>query len=475
MVPVCAGSRWSHTYSRRTILKCGLAGSTLWGISPSWVRAAQISPPASSRRHTWLLPSPSALRPPAPGAPTRTEIDELLGMQALRGPATSAAIQQWNDGAGVVPWTMVALNLIKRTRRNPVQAGRALALFHAAISDAVLAAFDAKEAFFRERPAVVEPAILQQGPIAPDVSTFPSEQAAIAGAASTLLIYLFPEETIKRINELASDAANTCLQAGANYRSDVEAGLALGRAVGQLAVDRGRADGSDSDWDGKRPEGEGYWEPTPPRYIGYPLEPTAGTWRPWVVRDVAALRPKPPPAWGSPMWRAQLDAVRNATAARTPEQARAALFWAGNDGTFSPAGTWLEIARDMIKRDRLDTFRTANVMAMTSIAVMDAFICCWDAKYTYWSARPIQADATLDVQFPTPPFPSYTSGHATISGAASTVLRHLFPGDADDLDRRAQEAKNSRLWSGFHFPIDNDVGLAHGQQVGRLVVDAMSL
>ncbi len=66
---------------------------------------------------------------------------------------------------------MVALNLIKRTRRNPVQAGRALALFHAAISDAVVAAFDAKEAYFREQPAVAEPAILQRGPIAPDVDT----------------------------------------------------------------------------------------------------------------------------------------------------------------------------------------------------------------------------------------------------------------------------------------------------------------
>jgi PAP2 superfamily len=108
-----------------------------------------------------------------------------------------------------------------------------LLLFHAAVNEAVVAAFDAKEAYFRERPAVVEPAILQQGPIASDVSTFPSEQAAIAGAASTVPIYLFPEETIKRINALADEAANTCLQAGANYRSDVAAGLALGRAVGQ--------------------------------------------------------------------------------------------------------------------------------------------------------------------------------------------------------------------------------------------------
>jgi hypothetical protein len=61
----------------------------------------------------------------------------------------------------------IALDLVKRTRRNPIRAGRGLALLHAAINDAVVAAFDSKEAYFRERPAVVEPAILQQGPIAP--------------------------------------------------------------------------------------------------------------------------------------------------------------------------------------------------------------------------------------------------------------------------------------------------------------------
>ena len=97
---------------------------------------------------------------------------------------------------------------------------------------------------------------------------------------------------------------------------------------------------------------------------------------------------------------------------------------------------------------------------MTSIAMADAFVCCWDAKYTYWSARPIQGDVRLDVLFPTPPFPSYTSGHATISGAAAAVLGGFFPSDAHDLDARAVEAKNSRLWAGFHYPIDNDVGLA---------------
>jgi membrane-associated phospholipid phosphatase len=462
--------------SRRRLLEYGVAGSALFCafplIAPRAVQAAQSDAKAVARHHTWLLASANELRPPPPATATRAELDELLRMQALRSAVTNAAIRRWSDGAGVLPWTAIALDLIKRSRRNPVRAGRALALLHAAINDVVAAAFDAKQAYFRERPAVVEPAILQQGPITPGLSTFPSEQAAIAGAASTVLAYLFPEEPAERIVALGTDAANACLQAGANYRSDVAAGLALGRAVGERAVSRGEADGSDADWDGvPAHSGEGYWAPTPPRYIPEPMEPMAGTWKGWVVRDVAALRPPPPPVWGTPAWRAELDAVRQAVAGRTPQQAEAALFWAGNDGTVTPAGIWLEIARDLIKRDRLDTPQAARVLAMTSIAMADAFVCCWDAKYTYWSARPIQGDATLDVLFPTPPFPSYTSAHSTVSGAAAAALGGAFPSDAHDLVARAEEAKNSRLWAGFHYPIDNEVGLAHGRQIGRLVLE----
>jgi membrane-associated phospholipid phosphatase len=462
--------------SRRVLLGYSLAGTVLWGFAPLDVRAAVSGQTTAVRRHTWVIAAANALRPPPPAAPTRAELDELMRMQALRSAVTNAAILRWSAGAGVLPWMTVALDFVKRSRRNPIRAGRALALLHAAISDAAVATWDAKETYFRERPAVLDPAILQQGPSTTGISTFPSEHAAIAGAASTVLTYLFPEEPAERIAALATDAANTRLQAGANYRSDMTAGLVLGRAIGKLAVDRGRADGSNLEWNGTRAlSGDGYWAPTPPRFIPAPVEPLAGSWRTWAVSNVAALRPPPPPAWGTPAWLAELDAVRQATAHRTPEQAQAALFWAGNDGTVTPAGIWLEIARDLIKRDGLDTRQTAQVLAITSTAMADAFICCWDAKCTYWSARPIQGDLTLDVLFPTPPFPSYTSGHATISGAAATVLSHLFPNDADDLASRAREAKDSRLWAGFHYPIDNDVGLAHGQQIGRIAIEAMGL
>jgi membrane-associated phospholipid phosphatase len=112
----------------------------------------------------------------------------------------------------------------------------------------------------------------------------------------------------------------------------------------------------------------------------------------------------------------------------------------------------------------------ARVLALTSVAMADGFICCWDAKYTYWTERPITADPSLDVLIPTPPFPSYTSGHSTISTAAATVLGYLFPADEADLTARAHEARSSRLWAGIHFPIDNEMGALGGGMIGRLVV-----
>ena len=87
---------------------------------------------------------------------------------------------------------------------------------------------------------------------------------------------------------------------------------------------------------------------------------------------------------------------------------------------------------------------TARVLALLAVAQSDAQVACWDSKYTYWTERPITADPDLDVLFPTPPFPSYPSGHATISNAAAVVLSHLFPEDAADLLTLAEAAAASR-------------------------------
>jgi membrane-associated phospholipid phosphatase len=183
-----------------------------------------------------------------------------------------------------------------------------------------------------------------------------------------------------------------------------------------------------------------------------------------------AYRPPPPPAWGSPAWQAELQAVQEAVAARTAEQEQAVHAWAGAPNTASPAELWIAHARGLVVRSQLDLPQAARVLALTGVALADAFVCCWDAKYAYWAARPITADPSLDVLIPTPPFPSYTSGHATASSAAAVVLGHLFPEETAELARRAEEAAASRVWAGIHFPLDCEMGAVGGGMIGRLVV-----
>jgi membrane-associated phospholipid phosphatase len=458
--------------SRRTLIggafvtgALGIPGT----ISRGTVRPAGASAPETWR--TWLLDSPDELRPQDPGEPTPAERDELIALQAKRSVGTGVMVSRWGDGPAILPWTGIALDLIQVHRPTPVRAGRALALLHAALADTIVAVQDARVAYPRPSPAQSDGQVTQLGTGDITGSSFPSEHAAVASCAASLLAYLFPDEPTDGLTKLADEAAESRLWAGAAYRSDVDAGNAIGAAVAELAVARGRADGSDRVWDGSgRPIGDGVWQPTPPGYVQAPLDPMAGTWTPWLLPSGDAFRPAAPPAYGSAAWQAELVAVQEAVARRTTQQEALVRQWAGGAGSVTPGGLWLQIAADLIAHRGLDTPAAARVMALTSVAIADAFICCWDAKFAYWTERPITADPTLNVLIPTPPFPSFTSGHATASTAAATVLGHLFPDDEADLLAKATEATQTRLWAGIHFPIDCDVGAAGGGMVGRLAV-----
>ena len=117
---------------------------------------------------------------------------------------------------------------------------------------------------------------------------------------------------------------------------------------------------------------------------------------------------------------------------------------------------------------------------MLNTAQADAFIACWDAKYAYWSLRPVTAirrsiDPTWLSYIATPPFPSYVSGHSSTSGAASTVLGAFFPERAEALDAMAEEATASRLYGGIHYRSDNEAGLELGRRVGDVALDAYAI
>jgi hypothetical protein len=166
----------------------------------------------------------------------------------------------------------------------------------------------------------------------------------------------------------------------------------------------------------------------------------------------------------------------------------------------TPPGHWDEIAEHAALEQHLNLQQNARLFALVNIGLADAAINCWDAKYIYNYWRPITAirDPRADLINPantsdpnwaplwnTPNFPSYTSGHSTFSGAASTILASIFgPGFAftngsDDMPgygrsftsfaQAADEAGESRVVGGIHFSFDNTVGLTAGRQIGNYI------
>jgi membrane-associated phospholipid phosphatase len=454
-------------FTRRTLVGSGLATAALVGLgAPPALGARQEASADPTTWRTWLLDAVDEVRPSAPAEPASTEMDELLDYQSRRSDETATTVARWGSGPAVIPWVEIGLELADEFGFSGPRDSRAQALLRTALYDTVLATLDAQGTHTREAPSVADPSLTPMEGVATDGSSFPSLHAAVAGAASTVLTYLYSDAEPGRFDALAEEAATSRLWAGANYPSDIEAGLTLGQAVGELAVARGRADGSDATWDGTgQLTGEGYWVPTPPRFVENPVEPLAGTWETWVLPSGDAVRPAPPPEYGSPLWQAELEAVQDATANRTLEQVRIVQYWADK----GPFQSFTEYALDLIERNRLDDAHAARALALMSVAQADAVIAVWDAKYTWWTERPITADPDLDMLLPTPAYPSYPSGFSAVVGSAAVVLSHLFPRAEVDLMSSAAEAAAQRCWSGIHFPLDDDIGLEMGYQVGRLV------
>ena len=267
---------------------------------------------------------------------------------------------------------------------------------------------------------------------------------------------------------MAQEAGESRIMAGESFRSDVAAGLDLGRAVGSRAVDYANADGSDAKWDGSgRLTGDGYWQPTPPANVKDPVEPIANTWALWFLPGADALRPTIPPEYGSLGWQAELDAVRRIVSARTLAQERIIDRWL----QAGPHGMFLTTATDYISSAGMDEAQAAQVVGLMGIATMDALIGVWDAKYKWWTARPVTEDPTINTYIQTPAYPSYPSGFSAVVGASASVLAQTFPESSVDLLAMATQGAAQRCWAGIHYILDDDVGLQMGCTAGRMAFE----
>lgn len=432
--------------------------------------------PLAGNWKPWVLSSVREipLAPPAvAGSSQRTaELAQLRRAQLERGEVQINAARFWDAGPATRRWTEMHLDMIKTHRPNPPRAARGLALVHLAMFDALIAAWHAKYLYNQPAPSSVDPA-LTPAVRNRDNPSYPSEHAVAAGAASRVLQYLFPQQGVEWFEAKAQEAAMSRIWAGTDWPGGVEQGLALGRAVAERVLGRAGADGANAPWDGKRLTGPCHWKPTPPGFVFPPLEPSWGKVKPWLLASADQLRPGPPPACGSAQEREQYLEVYQTGNSLTEEQKRIASFWNDGPGTFTPPGHWFDIALGLMERYQVSTPRAARVLAYLGAVVMIAGVCVWDAKYAYWSLRPVTyiqdyVDPDWTSFIPTPPFPGYVSGHSGFSGGTAELLGYAFPLERMALRSMAAEAAMSRLYGGIHIRADNQVGLAMGKLIGAL-------
>jgi membrane-associated phospholipid phosphatase len=256
----------------------------------------------------------------------------------------------------------------------------------------------------------------------------------------------------------------------------------------------------------------GMWRPTPPAFA-----PGAGPqfayMTPWVIGAPAQFRPAGPPALTSDRYAAEFNETKTmgsfTSTTRTPDQTIYALFWASSTASY----LWNNAALSIIDRARREsddngwraqhrshTLESARLLALMNLAMADAAIGCWEAKYTYVFWRPITAialagtdgnpattaDATWTPLIATPAHPEYPSGHSCVSSAAAVVLASFFgerthfhvvsdvmPGivrSFGSFSEALDEVGDARVFAGIHFRSAINDGRTLGASVAQYVL-----
>ncbi|HJW29654.1 MAG TPA: vanadium-dependent haloperoxidase, partial [Saprospiraceae bacterium] len=245
--------------------------------------------------------------------------------------------------------------------------------------------------------------------------------------------------------------------------------------------------------------------------------------KPLALKSPDQFRAPPPPKVGSKEMEADVKGVVDMQANMTDEQRALVEFMRDGPVSVQQAGHWLIFARDVSVRDKHTLDQDIKMYFLTEATAMDGFIAAWDTKMHYDNARPYALVhyyyKDKDIvgwggpgkgktkmkgkdwrpyspdTFLCPPFPAYVSGHSTISGGCSTVLRlftgsdvfgekvKLVPGALTEPNRlgdtiilnlptftqTAELAGISRVLGGYHVQADNIEGLRLGRNIGNEV------
>jgi len=316
-----------------------------------------------------------------------------------------------------------------------------------------------------------------------------SVAAAVAAANHVTLAELVPSE---------KSSIDSIYQATIDRIPDGQAkldGIAIGEKAAAAVLARAAADGSNAP-DTYRPR------TTPGAYVPT-LTPVFSQWpgrTPWVMTRADQFRPAPPPSISSEVWLRDYNEVKSLgaknSATRTAEQTAIARFWEETRPL-----VYHPVLRPVAMLPGRSVGQNAHLYAAAALAIDDALIAVFDAKYAYLFWRPITAirngggNASLTQEvgwtpfITTPMHPEYPCAHCVSSGAIAVVIEAELGSTplpilssssptADgavrqwrSLNEFMEEVQAARIYDGVHYRNSAQVGTALGQRVGKLVVE----
>ncbi len=325
------------------------------------------------------------------------------------------------------------------------------------------------------------------------------KRAAAVQAAYASLVRLYPDQ--KSTFDQKRAESLECLR-GHRHRDAFAmlAGLEWGQKVADEIWNWRSTDGSSPappPFEGGTAIGE--WRPTPPAFLPGAL-PQFATMETWVIQSHSQFRPvQGPPSLDSAQYARDFNEVKDmgsvSSPTRSTDETLAAQFWATSTTNYF----WNSVALSLLGRHRHSLLENARLLALLNIAIADAGIVCWDAKYYFVSWRPVtaipladqdgnpatQPDAGWTPLIVTPPFPEYPSGHSTASGAAAAVLVEYFGDvrftvDSDvmtgvirrftSFSAALDEIRSARVNGGIHYRTACNDGQLLGEEVARYVM-----